>query len=156
MKIFKQLLLISIISACSYDAIWTAAISTQSTQTMPEPIALQKLKAQEQELIQEILGYHDSKLHQHKIKIISEMAQAKINKQAKIDNESLSETIPFGTLEHWKRQMAITKVAIEDLQKLLQREQDGKDSSSKIHADLKKEHLLALQEPGSRNQTLET
>lgn len=156
MKSSKQLLLIFTISICAYQAIWTSAPSTQSSQTMPEPVKLQKLKAQEQELINEILGYHDSKLHQHKVKIISEMAQAKVNKQAKIDNSPASENIPFGTLEYWKRQIALKTVAIEDLQKLLQREQDGKESSAKIHADLKEELLLAQQEPGSRNQDLES
>lgn len=156
MKSSKKLLLISIISACICSAIKITIASTEQTQTIPEPAALQQLKTQKQELIKEILSFHDSKLHQHKIKIIQEMAQAKINKQAKANKQLSSEAIPFGTLEYWKRQIAITKIAIEDFQKLLHREKDNKDSSAKIHSDLKQELLKAKQEPGLRNQTLET
>lgn len=156
MKNMKKLLLVFTMSICAHQAPLISASPTEQNQTMPEPTKLQKLKTQEQQLINEILDYHDSKLHQHKIKIISQMAQEKINKQAKIDQKPASEDIPAGTLEYWKRQIDIKSIAIQDLQKLLQREKDGKDSSAKIHADLKEEMLLAKQEPGSRNQDLET
>lgn len=156
MKRSKQLLFISIAGLYLFQSTKPIEMPKSLSQKVSEPIRLQKLKAQENRLRQELLKIHDSQLHQSKLKVITKTAQAKVNKQAKIDNKPDTEYLEPNSPEYWQRQIAITTITIQDLQKLLQREREGKDSSSKIHSDLKNEFFLANQEPEARNQTLES
>ena len=130
--------------------------NTKTGETISKPLLLKKLQIQEESLIKELQDLSSSKLHAKTIDLALKTAQVKVDKQAKINKEPATEDIPLGTTQYWNRQIAIAQASIEGLQDLLNRKQDPKQSPAKISKNLKAEHVRTLQEPDSRNQSLES